>query len=74
MKCSIQDCPGTYESKMIIHAVRSGTEVLVFENVPADVCNVSSNTLPAPETIRRLEALVGNKTEPERFPPLYEYA
>ncbi len=73
MKCSIKGCPGVYEAKTIIHAVKRGNEVLVFENVPADVCDVCSDTLLAPETIRKLEALIRNKTKPERFAALYEY-
>ncbi|MEW6349547.1 MAG: YgiT-type zinc finger protein [Thermodesulfobacteriota bacterium] len=73
MKCSIRGCPGTYEAKMIIHTVKFGTEVLVFENVPAEVCDVCSDTLLAPETIRRLEVLVRNRSKPERFAAVYEY-
>jgi YgiT-type zinc finger domain-containing protein len=74
MKCRIKGCPGAYEAEMIIHTVKHGTEVLVFENVPAEVCNVCSDTLLAPETVRHLEALIRNKSKPEKFAPLYEYA
>ncbi len=73
MKCSIQGCPGTYEATTIIHTVKWEQEVLVFENVPAEVCDVRSDTLLAPETIRHLESLIRNKGKPERFAALYEY-
>ena len=74
MKCSIQGCPGEYENKLIVHTVKRGTEVLVFENVPAEVCNICSDTLFAPETVRHLERLIRHKSKPGKFAPVYEYA
>jgi YgiT-type zinc finger domain-containing protein len=74
MKCSIQGCPGQYESRLIVHTVRKGEEVFVFENVPVDVCNICSDTILAPETVRHLENLMRRKTKPERFAPVYAYA
>ena len=74
MKCSIKGCPGMYEAKMIIHTVKPGNEVIVFENVPAEVCNVCSDTLLLPETVRRLEVLIQSKGKPDKLAPLYEYA
>ena len=73
MKCSIQGCPGEYESRLIVHTVKPGGEVLVFEDVPAETCNVCSDMLLAPETIRHLEELMRQKTKPDRYAPLYEY-
>jgi YgiT-type zinc finger domain-containing protein len=72
-ECSIKGCPGSYEPSMIIHTVKSGKDVIVFENVPAEVCNVCSDTLLAPETVRHLEALIRNRSKPDKFAPLYEY-
>jgi len=74
MKCSIKDCTGVYETRFIVHTVKRGDEVLVFENVPADVCCVCSDTLLFPETIRHLEELMRHKPKPDKFAPLYEYA
>jgi YgiT-type zinc finger domain-containing protein len=74
MKCSIQGCPGQYETALILHTLKRGDEVLVFENVPAEVCDVCSDTLLAPETIRHLEMLIRDKSKPARFVPVYEYA
>ena len=74
MKCSIQGCPGHYEPRLIVHTVGKGEEVFLFENVPADVCNICSDTLLAPETVRHLENLMRRKTKPERFAPVYAYA
>ncbi len=74
MKCSIQGCPGQYESRRIVHTLHRGTDIFVFEHVPADVCSACGDTLLAPETIQHLEALLRAKGKPERVVPVYEYA
>lgn len=74
MRCSIRNCPGHYETRLIVHAVKRGAEVLVFEDVPAEVCDVCSDTLLAPDTIRHLEQLMEKRARPERHAPLYAYA
>ena len=73
MKCSIQGCPGEYESKLIIHTIKHGANVLIFENVPAEVCDVCSDTLLTPETIRHLEELMRRHIEPRKQAPVYAY-
>jgi len=73
MKCSIQGCPGHYESKQIVHTLQSGSDILVFEHVPAEVCSICGDTLLSPETIRHLEDLVRAKSEPDRTIPVFEY-
>ncbi len=74
MKCSISGCPGHYQQRTIIHTVQRGREVLVFEDVPADVCDVCSDTLLAPETIRHIEKLMDTTTKPRSHAPVYAYA
>lgn len=74
MKCSIQGCLGEYEAKLIVHTVKRGDDVLVFQNVPAEVCTVCSDTLLSPETVRHLEELMRERTKPDKYAPLYEYA
>ena len=74
MKCSIQGCPGEYEQRHIVHTVKRGADVLVFEDVPADVCDVCSDTLLAPETVRHLEQLMQRHDEPRKHAPVYAYA
>jgi YgiT-type zinc finger domain-containing protein len=74
MKCSIQGCPGTYEPKRILHTIGRGDDVQVFTDVPAEVCDVCSDTLLAPGTVRRLEELAKAKKKPHKYAPLYEYA
>jgi YgiT-type zinc finger domain-containing protein len=74
MKCSIQGCPGHYESKLIVHVVKHRGEVLVFEDVPAEVCDVCSDTLLAPKTIRHVEGLMKQHAKPNKSAPVYAYA
>lgn len=74
MKCSIQGCPGEYQKRNIIHTVRKGEDIYVFDDVPAEVCSVCGDTILAPDTIMHLENLLKEKTPPERFIPLLKYA
>ncbi len=74
MNCSIQGCPGHYEHRLIVHTVKRGETVLIFENVPAEVCDVCSDILLAPKIIRHLEKLIERRAEPIRHAPVYAYA
>ncbi|MBU4154505.1 MAG: YgiT-type zinc finger protein [Proteobacteria bacterium] len=74
MKCSIKGCPGTYEHRLIVHTIKHSDDVVVFGNVPAEVCTVCSDTVLTPETVQHIERqLVGNRP-PARLVPLYQYA
>jgi YgiT-type zinc finger domain-containing protein len=74
MNCSTQGCPGHYEKRLIVHTVKRGQQVLVFEDVPADVCDICSDTLLAPETIRHIEELMNRETKPRSHAPVFAYA
>ncbi len=73
MQCSVQGCPGNYEERLIVHTLKRGEDVLVFEQVPAEVCDVCSDTLLAPKTIRHLEELMEQPIEPQKHAPVYVY-
>ena len=73
MKCNIQGCPGNYDKKHIVHTVKRGKDLLVFENVPAEVCDVCSDILLSLETIRHLESLMEKKSKPRTHAPVYSY-
>lgn len=74
MKCTIQGCPGEYEARTVLHTVRRRGEVIVIDHVPAEVCVVCGDLLLAPETVRRIEALLKTNGRPARKVPLYEFA
>ena len=73
MKCTIQGCPGEYQDKGIVHTVRKGEQILVFEHVPAEVCSVCGDTILKPDTVRHLEKMLKAKAKPGKLVPLYEY-
>lgn len=74
MRCSIQGCPGEYEERTIVHTVRHRGEIVVIDGVPAEVCSLCGDVLLTPETIRRIERLLENRTAPRTTAPLYQYA
>ena len=74
MKCSINDCPGEYEDKKIVHTVRHHGRVVVIDGVPVEVCSVCGDVLLKPDTVRRIEAILREAGKPERTAPVYEYA
>jgi YgiT-type zinc finger domain-containing protein len=74
MKCSIEGCVGEYENKRVVHTVRHNGQLLVMENVPAEVCSVCGDVLIKPETIRHIEELLRKASRPSKTVPLYEYA
>lgn len=74
MKCSIEECPGLYEERRVVHTVRYQGEVIVFDHVPAEVCSVCGDVLLRPETVRRIEEMLQIHAPPSRTVPLYEFA
>jgi YgiT-type zinc finger domain-containing protein len=74
MKCTIAGCPGVYEPRTVVHTVKHQGDVMVIDHVPAEVCNVCGDVLFAPETVRRIEALLKATPPPSRNVPLYEFA
>ncbi len=74
MKCGISGCPGEIEQRLIVHVLTRNLNVLVFENVPVEVCGVCSDTLLAPETIRHIEVLLEQRIAPKTQVPLYAYS
>jgi hypothetical protein len=74
LKCTIAGCPGTYEARTVVHTVKHRAAVIVIDHVPAEGCNVCTDVLLAPETVRRIEALLAATPPPLRTVPLYEFA
>ena len=74
MKCSIVDCPGEYEQREVVRAVRQGDRIIVVEHIPAEVCDVCGDVLFTPETIERLETLRKTTRPSARTVPLYKFA
>ena len=73
MNCTIENCPGNYESREIVHTVRHQGHVVVIDHVPAEVCAICGDVLLAPETVRHIEQLLATHRKPSKTVPLYEY-
>lgn len=67
-------CPGHYEEREGAHTVRYRGQLIVIDHVPAEVCVVCGDVLFTPETVRRLEQLLGTSAVPVSMVPLYEFA
>jgi YgiT-type zinc finger domain-containing protein len=74
MKCSIKGCPGVYEDRYIVHTTRHKGEVIVIDNVPAEVCSFCGDVLLKPETVRQIEVILRTTNKPASTVPLYEFA
>lgn len=76
LHCNIKGCPGVYEQKPVTLTVRHRDELVVIDQVPAEVCNVCGDQLFAPETNRKIDQLLDRRaeTEPRKSVPLYDYA
>lgn len=74
MNCTITGCPGKYEESFVVHTVRHRGEIVVIDEVPAEVCSVCGDVLLHPETIRHIEKLLETKAVAPRTAPVYEYA
>jgi len=74
MKCTISDCPGEYEEKLIVHTVRHKGRLIVIDGVPAEVCSFCGDVLLKPDTVHEIEALLDELPAPIGSVPLYEFA
>ena len=74
MKCSIEGCPGEYETGEVMHTVRHYGQVTVIDHVPAEICSGCGDVLLKPATVRRIEDLLQEKRQPASTVPLYEFA
>ncbi len=74
MKCSVENCPGEYQDKYIVHTIKYRGKVIVIDHVPAEVCAICGDVLLKPQTVRKIEAMLHKLPEPTTTIPLYEYA
>jgi len=73
MKCTIEGCPGEYEDRQIVHTVRHRGQVIVIDQVPAEVCTICGDVLLKPETVRRLEKMLQTSAKAKKTAPLFDY-
>src|SRR5437868_6905703 len=73
MSSDLRACSCVYEERMIAHTVHYRGELIVIDHVPADVCTICGDVLLKPETVRKIEKLLRQRSEPANMVPLYEY-
>ena len=73
MKCSTRGCSGEYEVKPIIQTIKCGDIIMVFFDVPANVCLSCGDTMIEESTISRLQELYMKGIEPDGMVPLFQY-
>ncbi len=74
MKCTLVDCPGGYDRRLVAHTARHRGQLVVLDHVPAEVCDVCGDVLFTPDTVRHIEELLATRPRPAAIVPLYEYA
>ncbi len=74
MQHTIEGCPGEYEQRLVFHTIRYHGELVVIDQVPAEVCTVCGDVLFIPDTVRRIESLPRDGRRPDGSVSLFQYA
>jgi YgiT-type zinc finger domain-containing protein len=59
-------CKGKIVKKRIRHVHHWGEEILIFENVPADVCTQCGEVFFSPEVMEMMDEVSQKRTAPEK--------
>jgi HTH-type transcriptional regulator/antitoxin MqsA len=70
--CSIRQCPGQFKERRITHVVKHHGEVIVLENVPAEVCSECGEVLLPLLSVEAIETMLKNPGKPVRTAPVYQ--
>ena len=54
-------CKGTMTAEFITHVHKWGEQVIILEDVPADVCQQCGEVYFAPDVLQAMDRLVGDK-------------
>ncbi len=59
-------CRGIIVKKKMRHIHHWGDEIMVFEDVPAEVCSQCGEVYLSPEVLAKMDEVVKNKTTPQK--------
>lgn len=76
MRHIIEGCPGTYERRLVALTLRYGGELIVLDNVPAEVCDTCGDDRLSAETNEKIDRLLEEheRLMPRESAPVYEFA
>jgi YgiT-type zinc finger domain-containing protein len=75
-KCRSCLSSGTYEDRLTSQPLKFNGQVVIFENVPAQVCRQCGETLFGAEVVKLMEDLGRGERPPTRMDrvPVYDFA
>lgn len=59
-------CKGTVKRKRIRHVHHWGDQIIVFENVPAEVCEQCGEVYFSPDVLKIMDKATLEKTKPDK--------
>ena len=73
-KCPL--CGGKLVNKMVTHPQEYKGEIVILENVPAEVCRQCGEVLLRPEVLEQVQKIVWERKAPQRTAhvPVYDLA
>lgn len=63
-------CKGRLTKKAITHIHTWGKKILLFEDVPAEVCTQCGETYFSPDTLETMDHIATSDTEPKTTVPI----
>jgi YgiT-type zinc finger domain-containing protein len=73
MKCSIENCPGEYQHKLISQVFARNGEAVVIEDIPVKVCDICGDTILNWETVEKLHATLDARQTPSHYVPAFAF-
>ncbi len=73
MKCTVQECPGEYEKRLISQIFKRNDEQIVVEKIPAKVCAICGDTILNWEVVEQLWAVLDTPQEPKKLIPAISF-
>lgn len=76
MRCTTAGCPGSYERRLVALTLRYGGELIVLDNIPAEVCDTCGDDRLSAETNEKIDRLLKEheRLTPRASAPVYEFA
>ncbi len=75
MNCTVEGCPGKYKKELLTLVKHRDSQLILIDNVPANVCGFCGQTLISPETVRQMERIKqASALQPIATAAVYDFA